>query len=524
MAVVCSGYTSEEGSARPSYSNIWMNRRCNRSISNLTYLIGSKMTTSIRSKTSPEWDFRDVVQYTNLYRCVASVGGEQCRNSVGRDKEDKARRIIKESGIPQQQRSRSLARYTLCHVHSTSMGQEAVDYWCRVLQSDASIMAKALSSDCPMFWNSFKKLQAQKAGLIAEESRLIQKVKERSPQEAEKQEIWIRREDTDRRMQLSQWKVDEICHQRKQEQWEKERVEHDERRRQWKKEGLDYEEEQLQRERECTEHEEKRRKWKKEGLDYEKEQRQREEERRDHEKMCDQWKKKHHHLISMRRQWDKERRFHAKRLSQWENKRRHHEEHPRQELAKCRHLEHGSLHKQKLEHSTTTPGEADHERIRHQAPCQHENENRYTGTRAGVALQSERDGRICIGTVQLGRTEETQAGDTTSQASMDAWRRFTQVWDVLGSLSADFNGQDSSVLSPWPNKASMRLLHSKANTGGGLENIIRTPFWDRHGLGTSMRRLSPDGCDGRGLWKVAHFGQSVKKQIREIAGAGHTTE
>jgi hypothetical protein len=466
-----------------------MNRRCNRSISNLTYLISLKMTTFIPSKTSPEWDFRDVVQYTNLYRCVATVRGEQCRNSFGRDKEDRARRIIKESGKPQQQRSRSLARYTLFHMHSPSIGQEAVDYWCRVLQSDASIMAKALSSDCPMFWNSFKRLQAQKAGLITEESRLIREVKERSRQEAEKQEIRTRREDTDRRIQLFQWKVDEICHQRKQDQWEKERVEREERRWQWEKEGLDYE----------------------------KEQRQRQEERRDHKKMCDQWKKKHHHWISMRRQWDKERRFHAKRLSQWENKRRHHEERPRQELAKCRHLEHGPLHKQKMEHSTTAPGEADHERIRHQAPCQHENEN------ASVALQSERDGRICIGTVQLGRTEETQAGDTTSQASMDAWRRFTQVWDVLGSLSADFNGQDSSVLSPWPNKASMRLLHSKANTGGGLENIIGTPFWDRHGLGTSMRRLSPDGCDGRGLWKVAHFGQSVKKQIREIAGAGHTT-
>ena len=452
------------------------------------------MTTSIRSKTSPEWDFRDVVQYTNLYRCVATVGGEQCRNSVGRDKEYKAKRIIKESGEPQQQRSRSLARYTLCHVHSPSMGQEAVDYWYRVLQSDASIMAKALSSDCPMFWNSFKRLQAQKAGLIAEESRLIREVKERSRQEAEEQEIRT-----------------------------KKRVEREERRWQWQKEGLDYEEEQRQRQRERTEHEERRRQWKKEGLDYEKEQRQREEERRDHKKMCDQWKKKHHHWISVRRQWDKERLFHAKRLSQWENKRRHHEEHPRQELAKCHHLEHEPLHKQKMEHSTTAPGEADHERIRHQAPCQHENENRDTETRAGVALQSEQDGRICIGTVQLGRTEETQAGDTISQASMHAWRRFTQVWDVLGSLSADFNGQDSSVLSPWPNKASMRLLHSKANTEDGLKNIIRTPFWDKHDLGTSMRRLSPDGCDGRGLWKVAHFGQSVKKQIREMAGAGHTT-
>jgi hypothetical protein len=504
---------------------------------NLTYLISLKMTTSIRSTTSPEWDFRDVVQYTNLYRCVATVGGEQCRNSVGRDKEDKARRIIKESGKPQQQRSRSLARYTLCHVHSHSMGQEAVDYWCRVLQSDASIMAKALSSDCPTFWNSFKRLQAQKAGLIAEESRLIREVKERSRQEAEKQEIRTRCEDTDRRTQLLQWKDDEICHQRKQDQWEKERVEHEERRWRWGKEGLDYEEEQRQRERERTEHEERRRQWKKEGLDYEKEQRQREEELRDHKKMCDQWKKKHHdhkkmcdqwerkhhHWISMRRQWDKERRFHAKRLSQWENKRRHHKEHPRQELAKCRHLEHEPLLKQKMEHSITAPGEADHERIRHQAPCQHENENRYTETRAGVALQSEQDGRICIGTIQLGRTEETQAGDTTSQASMHAWRRFTQVWDVLGSLSADFNGQDSSVLRPWPNKASMRLLHSKANTEDGLKNIIRTPFQDRHDLGTSMRRLSPDGCDGRGLWKVAHFGQSVKKQIREMAGAGHAT-
>ena len=452
------------------------------------------MTTSIRSKTSPEWDFRDVVQYTNLYRCVATVGGEQCRNSVGRDKEYKAKRIIKESGEPQQQRSRSLARYTLCHVHSPSMGQEAVDYWYRVLQSDASIMAKALSSDCPMFWNSFKRLQAQKAGLIAEESRLIREVKERSRQEAEEQEIRT-----------------------------KKRVEREERRWQWQKEGLDYEEEQRQRQRERTEHEERRRQWKKEGLDYEKEQRQREEERRDHKKMCDQWKKKHHHWISVRRQWDKERLFHAKRLSQWENKRRHHEEHPRQELAKCHHLEHEPLHKQKMEHSTTAPGEADHERIRHQAPCQHENENRDTETRAGVALQSEQDGRICIGTVQLGRTEETQAGDTISQASMHAWRRVTQVWDVLGSLSADFNGQDSSVLSPWPNKASMRLLHSKANTEDGLKNIIRTPFWDKHDLGTGMRRLSPDGCDGRGLWKVAHFGQSVKKQIREMAGAGHTT-
>jgi hypothetical protein len=499
-----------------------MNRRCNSSISNLTCLISLKMTTPIRSKTSPDWDFRDVVQYTNLYRCVATVGGEQCRNSVGRDKEYKARRIIKESGEPQQQRSRSLARYTLCHVHSPSMGQEAVDYWCRVLQSDAPIMAKALSSDCLMFWNSFKRLQAQKADLLAEESQLIREVKERSRQEAEEQEIRTRREDTDRRMQL-QWKIDEICHQRKQDQWEKELVEREVRRWQWEKEGLDYEEEQRQRKRERTEHEESRRQWKKEGLDYEKKQRQREKERRDHKKMCDQWKKKHHHWISMRRQWDKERRFHAKRLSQWENKRRHHEEHPRQELAKCRHLEHEPLHKQKMDHSTTAPGEADHERIRHQAPCQHENENRYPETRAGVAHQSEQDGRICIGTVQLGRNEETQAGDTISQASMHAWRRFTQVWDVLGSLSADFNGQDSSVLSPWPNKASMRLLHSKANTEDGLKNIIRTSFWDRQDLGTNMRRLSPDGCDGRGLWKVAHFGQSVKKQIREMAGAGDTT-
>jgi hypothetical protein len=69
----------------------------------------------------------------------------------------------------------------------------------------------------------------------------------------------------------------------------------------------------------------------------------------------------------------------------------------------------------------------------------------------------------------------------------------------------------------------MRLLHSKANTEDGLKNIIRASFWDRQDLGTNMRRLSPDGCDGRGLWKVAHFGQSVKKQIREMAGAGHTT-
>ena len=227
------------------------------------------MTTSIRSKTSPDWDFRDVVQYTNLHRCVATVGGEQCRNSVGRDKEYKARRIIKESGEPQQQRSRSLARYTLCHLHSPSMGQEAVDYWCRVLQSDAPIMAKALSSDCLMFWNSFKRLQAQKAGLLAEESQLIREVKERSRQETEEQEIRTRREDTDRRMQPLQWKIDEICHQRKQDQWEKELVEREVRRGQWKKEGLDYEEEQRQRKGERTEHEDRRRQWKKEGLDYE---------------------------------------------------------------------------------------------------------------------------------------------------------------------------------------------------------------------------------------------------------------
>jgi hypothetical protein len=142
------------------------------------YLIGPKMTTFKPSDISPEWDFRDVVQYTNLYRCVATAGGEQCRMSVGRDKENKARRIIEESGKPYQQHSRSLARYTLCHVHSPSRGQEAVDYWCRVLQSDASIMAKALSSNCPMFWNSFKRLQGQKAGLIAKKDRLGREVNE----------------------------------------------------------------------------------------------------------------------------------------------------------------------------------------------------------------------------------------------------------------------------------------------------------------------------------------------------------
>jgi hypothetical protein len=312
----------------------------------------SDMINSTPSTASHAWTLEDVLRCIILYRCAAKTqAGEQCRRSVGREKEYEARKIISNFSGLKEHRLRRLTRHTLCSQH-LNQEEETVADWRRILQSDAFVMARSLSSDCKLIWNSTESFGSQGARRHEAEKQLLREAGHRYRREAEEQKSQVNKldrmvqilkrqieemsnEEKSRQQTRRQWEEERSVNEKKRCQWDTERIEHEETRRQWEKERsankkkrcqwdtkrLEHEQTRRQWEEERSVNEKKRRQWDTERLEHEQTRRQWEEERSANKKKRCQWNTERIEHEETRRQWEEERSVNDKRCRQWDAER-----------------------------------------------------------------------------------------------------------------------------------------------------------------------------------------------------------
>jgi hypothetical protein len=420
------------------------------------------------------------VRCITLNRCSASIAtGEQCRHSVGREKEYHARKIIANIAKLDENRLRRFTRHTLCATHANAE-DKMIAVWHRILQSDALLMARSLLVDYKFIWNTTRASRLQAARQNEAESQLT------PVSDGQKQKLYGSDQLLERSIgktfseeKLRQWNEELLLHGKEQRRWEKECLGHEKTRQIWEQERLDHETIRRRWEKERVDHENTRLQWEKERIEHEEANLKRGKELFNHETIRQLWEEKCVEHVDICHRWEKELIDHEELSCQRDKERRVNKE-------KCRQW--------------------DEERRQWE-------EERCANEKMYLEWEEERCQWHLTGVLHAQKyrlwKEQCHQRETELRRWDVGWTNFVHNWDILSSLSIPSNGKCNTMLSSWPNKVGMRLLRSEGIGEGFFDKILRTPLWSEHGFSETMRR-SLHGHDEKAVWASARFANGIK--------------